>query len=551
MFPVVPFIVIAYLILYVLASPASQPSPTFHEEQINLGPQLSLDVWIREEKRIALHSLLANISPFGINTQRDHVAPGTVIASPSKDDPDYFYQWTRDAAITLSTLVTLYAEKSTTKFSTRRIEPIMKAYAALSGKLQRMANPSGGGIYDDDGLRGLGEPKFNVDGSAFTGNWGRPQRDGPALRAITLISYLHAYNASHPELWSRYSSSEFKADTNPFSELYSAELPAKSVIKADLEYVAKYWNESDGFDLWEEVQGQHFFTSMAQLRALRMGANLAENMGDQGARKWYWEQADRVEEMVKTSFWRKDGDRSYLVETEGTQRSGLDCGTLLGAVHGMHEASPFMPWSDKVLSTLLEFVKVERERFPINQKGSDQLRIQHKQQSAIDQVVLASTESLDGIEPAILSGTALGRYPEDVYTGTSSDGPSNPWFLCTSTASQILSLTATHLLTTSHLNITKISLPFWSSLLQTTNLESKVYTHNTKEFNLATKRLRTVSDEFLAVIRKHSSAEGTMSEQFDRATGYEKGAKDLTWSYGAFLEAVRARDEPAEALRKN
>jgi glucoamylase len=32
-----------------------------------------------------------------------------------------------------------------------------------------------------------------------------------------------------------------------------------------------------------------------------------------------------------------------------------------------------------------------------------------------------------------------------------------------------------------------------------------------------------------------------MSEQFDRVTGYMRGAEDLTWSYGAFLQAVRAR----------
>ena len=30
-------------------------------------------------------------------------------------------------------------------------------------------------------------------------------------------------------------------------------------------------------------------------------------------------------------------------------------------------------------------------------------------------------------------------------------------------------------------------------------------------------------------------------EQFDGITGYEKGAKNLTWSYAAFLSAVRAR----------
>jgi len=32
-----------------------------------------------------------------------------------------------------------------------------------------------------------------------------------------------------------------------------------------------------------------------------------------------------------------------------------------------------------------------------------------------------------------------------------------------------------------------------------------------------------------------------LSEQFDDATGFEKSVRDLTWSYAAFLSALRAR----------
>jgi hypothetical protein len=47
-------------------------------------------------------------------------------------------------------------------------------YVLAQAKLQGVSNPSGG-----LSTGGLGEPKFNVDESAFTGAWGRPQRDGP------------------------------------------------------------------------------------------------------------------------------------------------------------------------------------------------------------------------------------------------------------------------------------------------------------------------------------------------------------------------------------
>ncbi len=52
-------------------------------------------------------------------------------------------------------------------------------------------------------------------------------------------------------------------------------MPPNSVIKADLEYVSKFWNETDGYDLWEESMGKHLFTASVQLRALREGAELA------------------------------------------------------------------------------------------------------------------------------------------------------------------------------------------------------------------------------------------------------------------------------------
>lgn len=41
---------------------------------------------------------------------------------------------------------------------------------------------------------GLGEPKYYVNGQVYTGPWGRPQRDGPALRATTLMKFARIYS---------------------------------------------------------------------------------------------------------------------------------------------------------------------------------------------------------------------------------------------------------------------------------------------------------------------------------------------------------------------
>lgn len=54
--------------------------------------QDTFDAWIEREERIALDKLLANIAPGGSNVEGKGVSDGTVVASPSQDKPDYWYQ---------------------------------------------------------------------------------------------------------------------------------------------------------------------------------------------------------------------------------------------------------------------------------------------------------------------------------------------------------------------------------------------------------------------------------------------------------------------------
>ncbi|KAF2032591.1 hypothetical protein EK21DRAFT_60185 [Setomelanomma holmii] len=420
--------------------------------------QDTLDAWIQKEERIALDKLLANVAPGGRNVEGEGVAAGTVHTS----------------------------------------------------------NPSG--TFED--LSGLGEPKFGVDGKPFTGSWGRPQRDGPALRALTLMHYLREYNASNPLLWSAIEATDF------YEPFYHASMPPKSVIKADLEYVSHYWNES-GFDLWEEVEGLHFFTLMVSARSLREGTDLARSFGDYGAAAWYEEQAGYIEHIL-TRFW--NANKGHLVETLWSKRTGLDCGLLLGSLHAVpsevsQDEAIYPPWSDEILVSLLALTRDQHERFPINSSPSE--------------------DRDDDLEKFAFEGTGIGRYPEDVYDGygTSNRG-GNPWFLCTSSAAEILYRTATHI-SASNLTITSLGLPFYESLLATSSLDVEPGTFGPSDalYHSVMERLKTTGDGFLEVVKTHVDAEGSMSEQFDRVTGYMRGARDLTWSYGAFLGAVRARKE--------
>lgn len=515
--------------------------------QIGLLPasKKSLDTWLDKEEDIAVDKLLANIAPSGRNAQ--HAAPGTVLASPSKEHPNYYYQWVRDAGITMATVVDLYLADPSSELSRTVLLPTLESYASISHKIQHTPNPSGDFSFPD--LAGLGEPKFEVDGSAFTSNWGRPQRDGPALRATALMKFMRAYNESNPGVWeSRTSSTD-----DWFAKLYSAELPAHSIIKADLEYVARHWPES-GFDVWEEVRGRHFFTGMAQLRALREGAELATIFNDDGAATYYRAEATKLESMMRNDFWDKQG--GYIRATRGSdaewQRSGMDCSVLLGSIHGnaleptYPDPAVFPPHDDAVLVSLLKLVRDQRDRFPIN--------AQPEQPEAGDD---ASFAEQDPLRPA-----GVGRYPEDAYDGYASPGPGsgNPWFLCTASVAEILFRTSEHLNQTATLEVSETGWEFWRGLVCPATVPSaSIFSSSSSDcplswdrkryaagdgtgvVELAQQRLKAVGDGFLAVIKRHAKGDGSLSEQFDRWTGYERGAEDLTWSYGAFLQAVWAR----------
>lgn len=95
---------------------------------------------------------------------------------------------------------------------------------------------------------GLGEPKFNLDNSIFTGPWGRPQNDGPATAAITLMEFANSYLAA--------GGSKSVILNNIYN---STQNPQSAPLLKDLLFVASNWS-SPSFDLWEEEESDHFYT---------------------------------------------------------------------------------------------------------------------------------------------------------------------------------------------------------------------------------------------------------------------------------------------------
>ena len=206
--------------------------------------QNNLDEFVLEERSIALTGALANIG--GRNSSfAAGASPGVVVASPSTLNPNYFYTWTRDSALTYLMLV------DELLLGNASLQGTVEDYTKAQAILQTVTTPSGS-LYPAGA--GLGEPKFYTNLTRFNEDWGRPQRDGPALRATTLMELGFALR---------------KRNASVVQEIYWP------IILNDLKYVGQYWNQT-GYDLWEEVHGSSFFTYNAPHRALVEGSLMAE-----------------------------------------------------------------------------------------------------------------------------------------------------------------------------------------------------------------------------------------------------------------------------------
>lgn len=268
-----------------------------------------------------------------------------------------WYTWTRDSALVFKAIVERFTHSYDANLQTE-----ITNYIIAQSKLSTVSNPSG----SLSGGAGLGEPKFNVDGSAFTGAWGRPQRDGPALRAIAMIGYgkwlvANGYTSTASSLvW--------------------------PLVRNDLAYVAQYWNQT-GFDLWEEVSGSSFFTIASQHRALVEGSVLAAQLGTTCTA------CDAIAPQVLCflqSFWSSSSGYTIANINVNNGRSGKDANVVLGSIHNFDpslgcDANTFQPCSDRALAS-------------------------HK-------ILVDSFRSIYTINSGIAAGAAaaVGRYPEDSY----------------------------------------------------------------------------------------------------------------------------------------
>jgi glucoamylase len=348
----------------------------------------SFEHWVNEQYRRAATAMLDSISAVGIVKTRPgfgqtvRAGKGSVVASPvlaSYDpDPDYFFHWYRDSAVVIDALRLLFEDGTVgdealeyfgdfVRFS-RSLQQLDGRALVANASWREQAAPdfikflrTGADLAAVHGEAVTGETRVNPDGTLDISSWPRPQHDGPALRALTLLR------------WSRNAA---------FEAALSAELAA--LLRSDLSFIARHWREPS-FDIWEEENGQHYYTLCVAAGALEAGADWLDNNDERLVAQGYRLEVTAIRRILD-GFWLADAGhyRSRILSSGAPSTKELDIAVILAAIHAGQGAAHSVH-DPRMHRTLARLEQLFDSIYPINHN-----------------------------RPAH-TATAMGRYAGDVY----------------------------------------------------------------------------------------------------------------------------------------
>ena len=114
-----------------------------------------------------------------------------------------------------------------------------------------------------------------------------------------------------------------------------------------------------------------------------------------------------------------------------------------------------------------------------------------------------------------------------------------PWYLCTLAVAEQLYDALIVWNQVGSLNVTSTSLAFFQQF--DSSVTAGTYASSSATFTTLTSAIKTFADGFVAVVAKYTPSSGALSEQYDKSSGSQLSASDLTWSYASALTAFSAR----------
>jgi glucoamylase len=331
----------------------------------------TLPAWIEAQYAHSAQAMLRSISAVGITKARPGfgqtivAAAGSVVASPVlgayDPDPDYFFHWFRDSAVVMDALRLLYLDGTLEDGALAQFADFVN----FSSALQRL---DGRALTADASWRGrvradyeqylrsdaeleavhgdavAGETRVNADGSLDISRWGRPQNDGPPLRALTLLRWLH---------------------TVPLDARVRENTGA--LLRADLQHTYRHWQDAC-YDIWEEEKGQHYYTLCVSAAALEQGSAWFQTQRESREAQQALQQARAIRQRLDGYWSAADGHyRSRVLESGQHSSKELDIAVILAAIHAPNAEATHSVHDPKMHATLQALERLFTADYRINQ----------------------------------------------------------------------------------------------------------------------------------------------------------------------------------------
>jgi glucoamylase len=336
----------------------------------------ALEEWIERQYRHSAAAMLRSVSAvhtvkirpgFG---QSMTARKGSIVASPVlgayDPEPDYFFHWYRDSAVVIDALRLLYEDPSIDVDALGHLSDFVHfslSLQELDGRSLissphwrlKVAPDFEQFVRSDDDLSRAhgesvaGETRINPDGTLDISKWPRPQNDGPAMRALTLLR------------WRR--SARLGADL---------ERVLNKLVQADLQFTRRRWREPC-FDIWEEEAGHHYYTLRIAAAALEEGAEWFAGQGNSADAAAC--RADAAE-MLQTldGYWLEERQfyRSRQLDSATRSAKELDISVILGVLHAAGSGDRHSVYDPRMHATLARLEELFGAEYAINRhRGSD------------------------------------------------------------------------------------------------------------------------------------------------------------------------------------
>jgi glucoamylase len=330
----------------------------------------SLESWVERQYRHAAAGMLRSVSPLGLVHSRPGFGQtvaakrGAIVASPVLGTydplPDYFFHWYRDSAIVIDALRRLLEAglepralkhfADFVRFSLALRDLDGRTLAASPEWRSRVRADFRSFLRSDKELAAVhgeavaGETRVNPDGTIDISTWGRPQYDGPSLRALAVLGWIRGGRLD--------------------AELTHA---ASVLLHADLAFTLKHAFEPC-FDIWEEERGLHYYTLRTAAAALEEGAEWLDGREERheaeacrGAAAGLLARLDE--------YWLPDEGfyRSRMLPGESRSSKDLDVAVILAALHSGGRGPSHSVHDPRIHATLGRLEALFDAEYPINQ----------------------------------------------------------------------------------------------------------------------------------------------------------------------------------------